>query len=63
MPAFKIRERELYLSTLKIRIAFANSKTYDGINRLNIGSVEEVNKLFVTYLQYGNTAKLSLNYI
>lgn len=53
MPAFKIRERELYLSTLKIRIAFANSKTYDGINRLNIGSVEEVNKLFVTYLQYG----------
>lgn len=50
MPAFKIRERELYLSTLKIRIAFANSKTYDGINRLNIGSVEEVNKLFVTYL-------------
>lgn len=53
MPAFKIRERELYLSTLKIRIAFANSKTYDGINLLNIGSVEEVNKLFVTYLQYG----------
>lgn len=53
MPAFKIRERELYLSTLKIRIAFDNSKTFDGINRLKIGSVEEVNKLFVTYLQYG----------